>query len=79
MDWRTVRAFPVLVVMALPLVGCGNGDDSSATATPAPPDCSSGDAGDWTMYGQNVCNTRGGTEASDHITPTTVSKLQVNW
>jgi polyvinyl alcohol dehydrogenase (cytochrome) len=79
MDWRTVRAFPVLVVMALPLVGCGNGDDSAATPAPAPPDCSNGDAGDWTMYGQNVCNTRGGTVASDPITPTTVSKLQVKW
>jgi polyvinyl alcohol dehydrogenase (cytochrome) len=79
MDWRTVRAFPVLVVMALPLVGCGNGDDSSATPAPAPPDCSNGDAGDWAMYGQNVCNTRGGNVASDPITPSTVSKLQVKW
>jgi polyvinyl alcohol dehydrogenase (cytochrome) len=60
-------------------VGCGNGDDSSATAPLAALDCSNGDAGDWTMYGQNVCNTRGGTVASDPITAKTVANLKVKW
>jgi polyvinyl alcohol dehydrogenase (cytochrome) len=83
MAWRSARVLPVLLVVGWS-VGCGNGDDSSATATPLAPtlaalDCSNGDAGDWTMYGQNVCNTRGGTAASDPITAKTVSKLKVKW
>jgi polyvinyl alcohol dehydrogenase (cytochrome) len=31
------------------------------------------------MYGQNVCNSRGGASASDPITPATASKLKVKW
>jgi polyvinyl alcohol dehydrogenase (cytochrome) len=80
MNWRKARAFPVLLVAGLAL-GCGTGDDaSSSTAAIVPSlDCSNGDAGDWAMYGQNVCNTRGGNVASDPITPATVAKLKVRW
>ncbi len=91
--WNTVRALPVLLA-AGPLWGCmGSGDDtSSATPAPAasvdasvdaslamakPLNCSA-DGGDWPMYGQNVCNTRGGV-ASDPITTKTASKLKVKW
>ncbi len=50
-----------------------------STATPSVPiDCSSGDAGAWSMYGGNVCNTRAGLP-SDPITPQTVSGLGVKW
>ena len=53
----------------------------SATAAPPNPiplDCASGDAGDWPMFGGNVCNTRAG-QTSDPITAQTVSRLAMKW
>ena len=80
MNWHKARALPALLLV-VSSVGCvGSGDDSSAAApvTPAaPPDCNA-DAGDWPMYGQNVCNTRAAS-TTDPITVNNVSKLKVKW
>src|ERR1700729_4528915 len=83
MDWHRARVLPALLMACAPLA-CGNGDDSGAAASvpeaaapPGPLNCSN-DGGDWPMYGQNVCNTRGG-DSADPITPATVSKLTVKW
>jgi polyvinyl alcohol dehydrogenase (cytochrome) len=84
MDWRKARALPAWLLALAPLACNGNGDDSAspkvpeAAAPPAPLNCGN-DAGGWPMYGQNVCNTRGGTSASEPITTATVSKLKVKW
>src|SRR5450432_4140691 len=51
---------------------------SATPATPTPLDCASGDAGDWPMFGGNVCNTRAG-QTSDPITALTVSRLAMKW
>ncbi len=87
MDWHKARALPALLLACAPLACTGNGDDNSATVSvpeaAAPPgstlDCANGDAGDWAMYGQNVCNTRGGTSATDPISVKTAPKLKVKW
>src|ERR1700722_6256174 len=57
----------------------------SPTTTPpaqssplAPLDCSSSDAGDWPMFGGNVCGSRSA-PSSDPITPETASRLQMKW
>jgi polyvinyl alcohol dehydrogenase (cytochrome) len=84
MDWHKAWAVPALLLAGLPLACTGNGDDSaSAAPTPvpeaaAPLNCSN-DGGDWPTYGQNVCNTRGGTSTAEPITTSTVSKLKVKW
>jgi polyvinyl alcohol dehydrogenase (cytochrome) len=86
MDWRRARSLPAWLLAFAPLACAGNGDDSSsatphvpeASAPPAALNCSN-DGGDWPMYGQNVCNTRGGTSAAEPITTSTVSKLKVKW
>ena len=80
MDWHKAPALPALLIACLPLA-CGNGDDTAspaAAAPPAPLNCAN-DGGDWPMYGQNVCNTRGGTSTAEPITTSTVSKLKVKW
>ena len=85
MDWQLARLIPAVLLACAPLA-CGNGDDvgaappskvPEAAAPPAPLDCAN-DGGDWPMYGQNVCNTRGG-DSTDPITTSTVSKLTVKW
>ena len=86
MDWLKARALPALLLACTPLACSGNGDDSAtaphvaaeAAAPPAALSCSTA-GGDWPMYGQNICNTRGGTSASEPITTATVSKLKVKW
>ncbi len=84
MNWHKARALPALLLSLAPLACTGNGDDSASPAPvtmpeAAPPlDCAN-DGGDWTMYGQNVCNTRGGTSPTDPITAKTASKLKVKW
>ena len=50
-----------------------------STTTPPPPfDCSADDAGGWPMFSGNVCGARAG-QATDPITPQTVSRLTVKW
>jgi polyvinyl alcohol dehydrogenase (cytochrome) len=83
MDWVKARALSAAALgglFASALLACtGSGDDSvSSTTPPGPLDCSSTDAGDWPMYGQNVCNTRGAS-TTDPITAKTASKLTVKW
>ncbi len=89
MPSQWVRVLPALLFVC-PLWGClGSGDDTSspaASSVSAPADASvlaaplncGADSGDWPMYGQNVCNTRGAADG-DPISPTTVSKLKVKW
>ncbi len=89
MPSQWVRALPALFFVG-PLWGCtGGGDDTSSPAAQsasAPADASvlaaplncGADSGDWPMYGQNVCNTRGAS-AGDPISPATASKLKVKW
>ena len=91
MDWRKGRALPAVLLVCAPLACTGSGDDSSvaapvavammpeAAAPPPPLDCAYNDAGDWGMYGQNVCGTRGGNSPADPISTKTVSKLKVKW
>ncbi len=82
MDWHKARALPALLLACAPLA-CGNGDDSSAAPAvmpeaAAPLSCSS-DAGDWPMYGLDICNTRAITSTAEPITTANVSKLKVKW
>ncbi|HTB79193.1 MAG TPA: PQQ-binding-like beta-propeller repeat protein [Polyangiaceae bacterium] len=86
MDRHKAWALPAVLLACAPIGCTGNGDDSAsptpkvaeAAAPPAALNCSN-DGGDWPMYGQNVCNTRGGTSAAEPITTSTVSKLKVKW
>jgi polyvinyl alcohol dehydrogenase (cytochrome) len=86
MDWHKARVLPAVLLAWAPLACTGNGDDSvsvtphvaEAAAPPATLNCST-DGGDWPMYGQNICNTRGSTTAAEPITTATVSKLKVKW
>ena len=86
--WRSASA-AALALGALVGLGC---QSSSAPGSPppittpppvkssslAPLDCSSSDAGDWPMYGGNVCSSRSA-PSSDPITPQTASRLEVKW
>jgi polyvinyl alcohol dehydrogenase (cytochrome) len=53
-------------------------ETTTTTASPAPFDCSMGDAGGWSMFGGDVCGTRSGL-ASDPITAQTVQHLAMKW
>ncbi len=90
MNWLKGRALPAVLFACVPLACTGGGDDSSvaapvavmmpeAAAPPPPLDCAYNDAGDWGMYGQNVCGTRGGNSPTDPISTKTASKLKVKW
>jgi len=87
MDWLKARALPAVLLVCAPLACTGNGDDSASAAPKAAPEAAappaalncSTDGGDWPMYGQNICNTRGSTAAGEPITTATVSKLKVKW
>ncbi len=62
-------------------LGCNSSSPSATTAsdggTATPLNCSA-DAGDWPMFGQNVCNTRA-TSSAGSLSPTTASQLAVKW
>jgi polyvinyl alcohol dehydrogenase (cytochrome) len=71
-----------LALCSAAALGCGNSNNSQGSSgptkfTPGNLDCSA-DAGDWPMFGQNVCNT-GSQANAGSISTTTASTLGPKW